>query len=323
MHEHAVVVATAALEDLDRIEGAGLRNTDHELDAGVAQRSQDFKGRIAAIEHEHVPPLQVRDQLQQLLPLARGARRDRGSNRESADDVVQRRHQHLRAVSTVRHSEMLGELGAALQVMAHAIHREDPAPVPEQPCRVLLTNGVADHREQGRQQLRLQLAPRLAESRRGDGLLARQLDPRSACFLPEGIEQQAVAATTCIGSHEQQQRHQQLRSQRASPREVRRLAATVPSPSRLEQLSDENHQRFVERRQYGGAGFCQPLACQFADVSLLSRRIVCRRLPSTQFITHEKAIHAHSRTSFDGSRPGEHAADPDDKVNGIGVDADR
>jgi hypothetical protein len=85
-------------------------------------------------------------------------------------------------------------------------------------------------------------------------------------------------------------------------------------------LPDESHQRFVERREYGGAGFGQPLACQFADVSLRPRRIVCRRLSPTHSITLAKGLHAQSRTSFDGARRAKQRTDPDDKVNGIVVE---
>jgi hypothetical protein len=100
-----------------------------------------------------------------------------------------------------------------------------------------------------------------------------------------------------IGCHEQQERHQQLGLGLASPCEVRRLAATVQSPCRLEQLPDESHQRFVERCEYGAAGFGQRLACQVADDSLLPRRISFRLLPSAHLITVAKGRHAQPRSS--------------------------
>ncbi len=304
-HEDAVVVAPAVPEHLNRFEGPGLRHADHELDPGLAQGLQDLEGRIATIEHEYVAPLQVRQQLEQLLPFARGTRCDGGGDGEATDDVIQHRDQHLRTVPTVRHAEVLRELGSALQVMAHAIHREDATPVPEQLRCMSLTDCGADHREQRGQQLWLELPSRLAERGCGDRLPARQRDPRATRLFPERIEEKAVAATACIGGHEQEQGHQQLGREWTTTCEVRRLAATVLPPRRLEQLPNEDHQRFVERRQYGAAGCGQPLACQFADVSLLPRRIpvdVCREL----ILSHSRRAftrsHAHRSTARDTRR---------------------
>ena len=202
--------------------------------------------------------------------------------------------------------------------MTHAVHREDPTTIPQQLVRVLVAEDVADHGEERCEKLGLQFAPCLAERGCGHWFLARQIDPRAARFLPERIEHQAVAATSGIGSHEQEQGHQQLGRQRPRASEVRRLAATVFSPCRLEQLSDKNHQRLVERRKYGGAGFCQPLACQLADFSSHSRRNSYRRLSGAHSTTLSKLLHAPAHTTFRSKCPATSRSPTNNKVNGIG-----
>jgi hypothetical protein len=205
--------------------------------------------------------------------------------------------------------------------MAHAVHREDSTPVPEQPCAMQPVDFGADHGEQRSQELRLELAARLAEGCGRDRLAAPQSDPRAPGFLPERVEHEAVAATACIGCHEEQQSDQQLGSQRASSSEVRGLAATARLPGRFEHLLDETHQRFVERREYGVTGFGQPLACQTADDSLLPRRLLCRRLPKAHSITHAAGLHAQAQASSAVERASRPIANLVCQVNGIGLGA--
>lgn len=179
----------------------------------------------------------------------------------------------------------------------------------------------ADHGEQRSQELWLELAARLAEGCCRNGLSGHQGDARATRLFPERVEHEAVAATAGIGCHEQQKGHQQLGGERASSREICGLAATVCPPRGFEQLPYESHQRFVERRKYGNAVFGQPLACQLADVSWVSRRKASRRLPSPHPITFAKGLHAQSRASSTAVRHEERAALVDDEVNGIGLGA--
>lgn len=319
-NDQAVVVSWTLLKSLDCLERMRLWHSNHEVNSGLAQSVQHLERRISSVKHDHVSTSQVWDQAKQLLPLTGRARRDRGSNWESADDIVERRNQHLRTVSAVRDSEMLSKLFAPLQVMAHAVHREEPAPTPEEFVRVLLAKDSADHGQERSQKLGLQLAPRFAERRRAHRCILRELDARSPRFLPKRIEHQGVAAATGIGGHEQQQCHQQLGGQLAVASEVSRPAPVVALPRSLKQLPDKDHERFVELRKYGGAVFGQPLACQIADCSFDSRENVIRRLSSAHSTTFIKRMHSQL---VPVARGGSHAAWLPDrfvKVNGIAPD---
>ena len=186
---------------------------------------QDLVGRIATIQDEHVAALEAREHLEEVLSLARSEWRDNDVDRRLRAHVEQDAREHLRTVGALGNTECLLEIVAALQVDLRAVDGEDSLAMPALRFERRIEGGRGDLVQYVAQQFGSDLVSRRAERRRRYRVFSRQLQPVTAGLVPEAAEQVLVAPTIPVGDHVQQQRREQLGSERPLAREVARVAA--------------------------------------------------------------------------------------------------
>jgi hypothetical protein len=110
-----------------------------------------------------------------------------------------------------RHAEVGREILVALEVDLRAVDAEDAASEPQQLLPERRVEAVHRLMEEGSQESGSDLAPRRAERRAGDRLLRGQRDPAGAGFVPERVQQVAVAPAVGVPDHEEQERDETRR----------------------------------------------------------------------------------------------------------------
>ncbi len=267
-NQHPVVHASTLQEYVNGFERVGLRHTDDPIDPCSNECSDNLERDVAPIENNNASRPQVLDQLQEFLALAGRPRCQGAGAWKLADHIEEHGYQHLRAVSARRSAETLVQLRTALQIVLHAVHRENAPPVPHELVTVRLVNRVSGHVDHALEQVGLQLAPRLAERSGRNRVLAGKLDANTFGFIPELIQKEPIAAPPSIAGHEQEQCHNQLGGQRTSPSEVLSALTELDPPGHRQQLPYKRNQVLIQMQGYGAIGFSQPFACQRAEKSL-------------------------------------------------------
>lgn len=260
-NDDTVVVTTARAEVIDRLERMRRRESDEEVDAVIEQDAQDLVRRVSAIQHQDVAFSQHFEVIEQQFALAGTVSVDHHIARDLGHHVDERAHRRLWDVTAFRPAEAGIEFWAPLQVELAAVDREHSTIIPARGASERGFHLARGSVQDVSQQLARQLAARLAERRRRNGLLRRQRHAVRGALVPERIQEVPVALSIAVACHEQQQHHEQVGGQLVTTTEV----AWAAPKARITRIGEDRRDQVEDLtgRAMVGTNFQRP-ACQSA-----------------------------------------------------------
>jgi hypothetical protein len=219
-NDNTGVVAKATGEPLDCREATRCRDSDDEVNPHLEEHVHDLEGRVAPVQNEDIAGLDAVKQPNELFALGGGIGRNRDVVGDLGNEIEERTGKNLWTVGTRRGSERVRQLVSTLNIDLRAVDSEHTPTMPPKTLSELLVEFIRCGVDQGTDELGGYLGPGLGERCCGDGLIRWQWDIEALSVIPEGVKQMSIAATIGVAYHVEEDRHDQVGSERAATGEI-------------------------------------------------------------------------------------------------------